>query len=77
MAKLAEVGGPGMAAYLITLRLIERLILRDAISLTDAHELVDAALIDAEISLGGASGGEPARRYIETFLNSLARPPTS
>ena len=77
MAQLPEVAAPGMAAYLITLRLIERLMLRDVIPLAEVRELVDAALLDAEISFGDALGGQPTRRYIELFLNSLRQPPTS
>ena len=77
MAQLPEVAAPGMAAYLITIRLIERLILRGAISLVEVRELVDAALIDAETMFGDHPGGEPTRRYLEQCLSSLRQPPTS
>lgn len=67
----------GHAAFFMMARLIQQLVLREVLTIEDAKELVDAALLDAEELFPDASQSKATRYLLETFLKDLDRPGSS
>ena len=59
----------GVAAYLLVIRLVERLIQLDALSRADWQELVDLALLDAEEAYTDPHRGSVVRACLELLLD--------
>ncbi len=66
-----QVDPAGFAAFFLMIRLIQRLVRLNVLSLEDTRELVDAALLDAEELFANASQGRQVREFLELFLKDI------
>lgn len=73
MAADKDLEAPGFAAFLIAIRLLQRLVMRGVLSIDDARELVDAALMDAEGLLTDSRSGDVVRQLLQQFLRDIER----
>ncbi len=66
---------PGWVALFLMLRLIQNLVYRRTLTLADARETADSALLDAEQMLGESGVGTEVRGMLAACLADLDQTP--
>lgn len=73
----AGAAAPGLASMVLIVELIRTMVWRRVISLADAREMVDRALLTAEQQFGTTNIGDPVRELIAALLKDIDQTPSA